>query len=101
VAGPAGHLEGEESEEWLVVSVGVHFFPISYILDDVNGALFEDLGAVDPTVLVGHLLALPEIDEGGRIIRLRLVVPVVGEVVLAAEVEPKEGVESAVSWSVL
>ena len=96
-----GRLEGEEREEGLVVAVGVQLPPVRHVHDDVLGPLAEDLGAVDPSVVLRHLLALPEVVEGGRVVSHRLVVTVVAEVVLAAQVETEERVETSPGRGVL
>ena len=89
------HLEGEEGEEGLIISISIQFSSVGHTLDDLLGAPLEDLGAVDSLVIcLCNLLPLPEVIEGRRVVGQGLVVPVVGEVVLGAKVEPKEGVKT-------
>ena len=79
----------------MIISISIKFSSVGHTLDDVLGAPFEDLGAVDSLVIcLRDLLPLPEVVEGRWIVGQGLVVSVMGEVVLGAEVEPKEGVKT-------
>ena len=79
----------------MIISISIKFSSVGHTLDDVLGAPLEDLGAVDSLVIcLRDLLPLPEVVEGRWIVGQGLVVSVVGEVVLGAEVEPKEGVKT-------
>ena len=96
------YLEGEEGEEWLIISISIKFSSVRHTLDDVLGATLEDLGAVHSLVIcLRDLLPLSEVIEGGRVAGQGLVVSVVGEVVLRAEVEPKESVKTPTCGCVL
>ena len=96
------YLEGEEGEEWLIISISIKFSSVRHILDNVHGATLEDLGAVHSLVIfLGHLFALPEVVEGRGVVGQGLVVPVVGEVVLGTEVETKEGVKTSAGWCIV
>ena len=96
------YLEGEEGEEWLIISISIKFSSVRHTLDNVFGATLEDLGAVHSLVIcLRDLLPLSEVIEGGRVAGQGLVVSVVGEVVLRAEVEPKESVKTPTCGCVL
>ena len=86
----------------MVIPISIEFSSIGHALDDVLGPALEDLGAVHSLViLLGHLLALPEVVEGRGVVGQGLVVPVVGEVVLGTEVETKEGVKTSAGWCIV
>ena len=79
----------------MIISISIKFSSVRHILDNVLGATLEDLCAVYSLVIrLRDLLPLPEVIEGGRVAGQGLVVSVVGEVVLRAKVEPKEGVKT-------